>query len=157
MEQVCVYETEIGKIAIGETDGAVTHLWFSAADVPPDAEMGETALLREAAKQLREYLAGTRREFGLPLAPRGTDFQKAVWSALREIPYGETRSYGEIAARVGNPRACRAVGMANHRNPIAVFIPCHRVVGADGGLTGYAGGLACKERLLRLEKQDAGR
>ena len=106
-----------------------------------------------AAEQLREYLRGERKMFDLPLAPEGTVFQKAVWSALQEIPYGQTRSYGEIAAQIGRPKACRAVGMANHCNPIPIFIPCHRVVGADGSLTGYAGGLECKRTLLDLERR----
>ena len=101
------------------------------------------------------YLSGERRTFDLPLAPEGTAFQKAVWAELEKIPYGETRSYGQIAAQVGNAKACRAVGMANHRNPIPIFIPCHRVIGADGSLTGYGGGLDCKKVLLRLEHNHA--
>jgi methylated-DNA-[protein]-cysteine S-methyltransferase len=101
--------------------------------------------------QLAEYAGGERRRFALPLAPRGTDFERRVWQALTEIPYGETRSYAEIAAAVGSPAACRAVGRANGRNPIAIVIPCHRVIGSDGSLTGYGGGLDLKRFLLDLE------
>ncbi|MBQ5703191.1 MAG: methylated-DNA--[Peptococcaceae bacterium] len=101
--------------------------------------------------QLEEYFAGLRAAFSLPLAPEGTDFQKAVWRELENIPYGETRTYGQIARALGNPKTSRAVGMANHKNPVAIMIPCHRVIGADGSLTGYAGGLDIKETLLRLE------
>jgi methylated-DNA-[protein]-cysteine S-methyltransferase len=107
--------------------------------------------LREPAEQLEAYLAGELRDFDLPLAPQGTPFQREVWSALRKIPYGSTISYGELAAAVGRPHAARAVGAANGRNPIAVVIPCHRVIGASGGLTGYGGGLGRKRLLLDLE------
>ena len=108
-------------------------------------------LLDAAEAQLREYFAGTRRTFDLPLAPRGTAFQQRVWAALRAIPYGETRTYGELAAAIGSPSASRAVGMANHHNPIPIVIPCHRVIGANGTLTGYTGGLEIKRKLLALE------
>ena len=101
--------------------------------------------------ELEEYFAGRRRAFSVPLCIRGTLFQKRVWLALAEIPYGETASYAEIACKTGNPRACRAVGMANHRNPLPIFLPCHRVIGADGRITGYAGGLEIKRYLLELE------
>ena len=105
-----------------------------------------------AAEQLEAYFAGKRTTFSLPLRPAGTAFQLAVWQALTEIPYGETRSYGEIAAAVGNPKAARAVGMANNRNPISILIPCHRVIGSTGALVGYGGGLEKKLFLLELEK-----
>lgn len=110
-------------------------------------------LLWQAAAELGEYFAGRRRNFTLPLAPRGTEFQQRVWSELRRIPCGETRTYGEIARAIGQPRACRAVGMANNRNPIAILIPCHRVIGRDGSLTGYAAGLNVKRQLLELERR----
>lgn len=110
-------------------------------------------LLWQAAAELGEYFAGRRRDFTLPLAPRGTEFQQRVWSELRRIPCGETRTYGEIARAIGQPRACRAVGMANNRNPIAILIPCHRVIGRDGSLTGYAAGLNVKRQLLELERR----
>ena len=110
---------------------------------------------REAAAQLAAYFEGEARPFDLPLAPRGTDFQRAVWAALREIPFGVCISYGELARRIGRPAASRAVGAANGRNPISIVVPCHRVVGAGGALTGYAGGLGCKRRLLDHEARFA--
>lgn len=106
----------------------------------------------DAAAQLAEYFAGTRTTFDLPLDPRGNDFQKRVWAKLRAIPYGETRSYGELARELGDPNLSRAVGTANGRNPISIIVPCHRVVGSDGSLTGYAGGLDRKRFLLALER-----
>lgn len=112
-----------------------------------------TPFILEAERELNEYFAGNRREFSVPVHLSGTEFQKKVWRALCDIPYGETRSYKEIAAAVGNPKASRAVGMANHRNPVMILIPCHRVIGADGGLTGYAGGLDGKTALLELERE----
>ena len=129
MDGLFLYDTEIGRIAIGENGGAIALLRLPGEEVPGTVVQHETELLRKAAEQLREYLRGGRKMFDLPLAPEGTVFQKAVWSALQEIPYGQTRSYGEIAAQIGRPKACRAVGMANHCNPIPIFIPCHRVVG----------------------------
>lgn len=116
--------------------------------------IAETPLIKEAAKQLYEYLEGKRKAFDIPIRLEGTPFQKAVWQALLRIPYGETMTYGEIADRIGNPKAARAVGMANNRNPVAVFVPCHRVIGADGGLVGYASGLVIKRWLLDLEKMN---
>ena len=107
----------------------------------------------EATRQLQEYFDGERRQFSLPLAPRGTEFQRRVWAALAEIPYGETRSYGELATALGRPGASRAVGMANGRNPISIVVPCHRVVGANGSITGYAGGVERKVYLLDFERQ----
>ena len=108
-------------------------------------------MLRETARQLREYFAGERRTFTLPLAPHGSEFQKKVWAALRTIPYGETRTYKQIAEQIGHNLAFRAVGMANNRNPIGILIPCHRVIGYDGKMTGYAAGSGIKEQLLALE------
>jgi methylated-DNA-[protein]-cysteine S-methyltransferase len=108
-------------------------------------------LLRRVTGQLNEYFAGRRQEFELPLAPAGTEFQQACWQALAEIPYGETRSYGEQAARIGRPDRARAVGAANGANPIAIILPCHRVIGANGSLVGFGGGLETKRRLLDLE------
>ena len=108
-------------------------------------------MLADAARQLADYFAGTRRAFDLPLAPRGTGFQQVVWRALLAIPYGETCSYGELARAIGRPAASRAVGAANGRNPIAIVIPCHRVIGADGSMTGYGGGLPTKKWLLAHE------
>ena len=116
-----------------------------------------SAALGEARRQLTEYFAGARRAFDLPLAASGTPFQRRVWEALRRIPYGETISYGELARRIGKPTASRAVGAANGRNPIAIVVPCHRVIGADGTLIGYGGGLPVKEALLALERRAAHR
>lgn len=143
-------DTPLGKMYFTGDDRYITGLAFGEAQ-----EESPSPVLTMGSMQLEEYFAGKRREFDLPLQPQGTDFQKSVWQALREIPYGETASYGEIAAKIGNPKACRAVGMANNRNPIAIIIPCHRVVGAKGALTGYAGGLDKKEYLLKLEKKGA--
>lgn len=139
-------KTPIGPLTLEADENAVTAIRFSAGGAQ-DA----SPLLDAAEAQLREYFAGARRTFDLPLAPHGTAFQQRVWAALRAIPYGETRTYGELAAAIGNPSASRAVGMANHRNPIPIIIPCHRVIGANGTLTGYAGGLEIKRRLLALE------
>ena len=121
---------------------------------PLPRKVVQTSLLQETEEQLNEYFAGVRREFDLPLAPRGTPFQQAVWQQLLRIPYGEVRTYGQLAAALGKPGASRAVGSACRRNPLCILIPCHRVVGADGSLTGYAGGLDIKEYLLELEKQE---
>lgn len=116
--------------------------------------IGDKRRVRAAISQLLEYFAGKRREFDLPLAPIGTAFQQRVWTALQEIPFGETRSYGELAAEVGNPHASRAVGRANATNPICVIVPCHRIIGADGSLTGFAFGEDLKRRLLAHEQPD---
>ena len=114
--------------------------------------LSSCAVLEQAGRELAEYFAGQRRVFTVPLNAHGTAFQRSVWAALCEIPYGATASYAEIAEKVGNSAACRAVGSANHRNPIPIFIPCHRVIGKDGSLTGYAGGMDMKNFLLDLEK-----
>lgn len=145
------YPTPIGALWITETDAHITALGLREPNAP--FEQRETELLREAYRQLSEYFAGTRRAFTLPLCPHGTAFQQKVWDALQEIPYGETRSYREIAEAVGHPRAYRAVGGANHNNPVMIVVPCHRVIGADGRLTGYASGLEVKQKLLRLEQE----
>lgn len=146
-----VYRSPLGRILITQEGPAITELQFVGDALPGNT--GETPLLKAAAVQLEEYFKGKRRHFELPLAPRGTAFQQRVWEALQEIPYGRTRSYGEIAREVGNEKAARAVGMANNRNPIAIVIPCHRVIGADGKLVGYGGGLDKKAYLLDLEKR----
>lgn len=145
-----VYETAMGTITIGEKDDKIFRIGFGEN---PCGENKETALIREAFCQLQEYFAGKRQKFELPLEPEGTKFQREVWDVLRTIPYGEVRTYGQIAAQMGNPKAVRAVGMANHNNPIAIIIPCHRVIGSNGKLTGYAGGLDKKEWLLKLERE----
>ncbi len=127
---------------------------LSSSVLPTDAVWPE--VLRQAVQELTEFFTGERRNFTVPLAPVGTPFQQQVWRALQNIPYGATCSYRDIACAVGRPAACRAVGMANHCNPIPIIIPCHRVVGADGRLTGYAGGLAIKSRLLQFERENCG-
>jgi methylated-DNA-[protein]-cysteine S-methyltransferase len=120
----------------------------------PDNWVKNKGFFRETAKQFEDYFSGKLKSFDLNLAFEGTDFQKAVWKALCEIPYGETRTYKDIAASIGKPKACRAVGLANNRNPIAIVVPCHRVIGSNGKLVGYASGLDVKEFLLELEKAD---
>ena len=155
MKSKFCYDFSSVKIAVAEENGAITHVCFcgkKSEKLLAGFSHSETPLIQKAASQLREYFDGKRTAFDLPLALCGTDFQNAVWKALQTIPYGQTRSYKDIALLVGSPKAYRAVGMANNRNPIAIIVPCHRVVGSDGSLTGYAGGLAVKERLLALEK-----
>ena len=141
--------SDAGLVAILWPDDAPGRVRLAAAQEAPDHPV-----LAAAATQLAEYFAGTRTRFDLPLAPAGTDFQRAVWRALDAIPYGETRSYADIARAIGRPAASRAVGAANGRNPISIVTPCHRVVGASGALTGFAGGLATKRLLLSLERRD---
>ncbi len=136
------------ELGIVVEDGKVREVEFGKY---PDNGGGEE--VEEVRRQLREYLSGKRKEFDLKLEPQGTQFQKDVWNAMLEIPYGETRSYKEIAQRIGRPLAYRAVGQASNRNPIAIIIPCHRVVGSNGSLTGYGGGMPIKIRLLDLEKK----
>jgi methylated-DNA-[protein]-cysteine S-methyltransferase len=157
MKTYVIPESPVGMLTLAaDDDGRLSRLEFGewspqvrAAEVVHVAEAD--GVIAETLRQLDEYFAGTRREFDVPLAPRGTPFQLAVWDALRTIPYGETTSYGEIARSVGRPNAVRAVGQANGRNPIAIIVPCHRVIGSDRSLTGYGGGMERKEYLLRLE------
>jgi methylated-DNA-[protein]-cysteine S-methyltransferase len=141
-----IIDSPAGPLTLVERDGALAQLSFGAHG---DAQA--TPLLQRAVAQLNEYFAGSRRSFDLPLAPSGTEFQLACWRALAEIPYGETRSYGEQARHIGRPDRARAVGAANGANPIAIILPCHRVIGADGSLVGFGGGLETKRRLLDLE------
>ena len=148
MKYAYSYQTPVGPVYIAETDGAVTDLCFHPVI---NADLKETPLIRRAFNQLSEYFDGRRQAFDLPLKPAGTPFQNAVWTALTDIPYGQTCAYRDIAAAAGNPKACRAVGMANNKNPIAIIIPCHRVIGADGRLVGYGSGLDIKRALLALE------
>lgn len=145
------YETKIGKITIVENGIAITHIHFGKVNLQ-DIDIIETPLLKKANKELQEYFSGKRKIFNLPLEPKGTEFQQKVWKTLQEIPYGKTYSYKDVAGNVGNIKASRAVGMANNKNPIPILIPCHRVIGANGKLVGYAGGLELKEKLLELEK-----
>jgi methylated-DNA-[protein]-cysteine S-methyltransferase len=149
-------ERGVQEIAFGNGSGngrdSVAHSRGRTEERGDETATRSLQWARRAAQELKEYAAGERRRFTVPLDLEGTSFQQKVWQALRTIPYGETRSYGEIARQVGNPRAARAVGMANHENPIAVMVPCHRVIAGDGSLGGYAGGLAKKSRLLELER-----
>jgi len=142
------YETSFGSVTIVSDGKNITHVKSTLTAIGINKSDKLTDL---AAAKLDEYFAGKRREFDLPLAPQGTDFQKTVWKALQDIPYGETRSYRQIAEAIKNPKACRAVGMANNKNPVWIILPCLRVIGTDGSLTGYGGGLDMKERLLLLE------
>lgn len=148
-------DTPLGRMTLTANPQAVTEVRFGE-EVPLGSVLcsGEEApeLLRQTARELGEYFAGRRRRFTLPLAPQGSEFQKKVWRALQTIPYGETRTYKDIALQIGHDLSYRAVGMANNRNPIAILIPCHRVIGYDGKLTGYAAGLDVKEWLLDFEK-----
>lgn len=156
MKNLFYYHTDIGQIGIAEENGQITQVIFESDSRPAGYAVCETALLQNAADQLREYLLGKRKCFDLPLCPSGTLFMQKVWKCLQDIPYGETRSYGDIAEDTGNRKACRAVGLANNRNPIPIFIPCHRVIGAKGSLTGYRGGLEMKKALLELESKAGG-
>jgi len=150
-----VIETRIGPLTIVvDGEGSVTELWLSDASLrlgPEPRYRCDESATSDAGVQLVEYANGERRQFDLPLAPRGSAFQQKVWEQLLLIPYGETRSYGQLAAMLGNPNGSRAVGRANATNPIGIVIPCHRVIGASGDLTGYGGGLPMKQRLLELE------
>ena len=144
-----VYPMPLGRLTIAAHEKGIVSIHFG--DVELDMPRKPSALTNKAATQIQEYFAGKRREFDLPLDPKGTDFQLTVWKALQTVPYGETRTYAQIAEAIGKPHAYRAVGMANNKNPIPILIPCHRVIGANGTLTGYAGGLEIKRKLLALE------
>jgi len=151
----CTIDSPVGALSLVATDSALVALVWRreahAAAFEHAAEKPRHPLLRETARQLREYFAGSRRAFDLPLEFRGTEFQRRAWSALLIIPYGETRTYRQMAEQIGNPTAVRAVGAANGRNPISIIAPCHRVIGMNGDLTGFGGGLDAKARLLNLE------
>ena len=147
------YDTKLGTFTIAESGKGITDIDLSTSldGLPKDCEEKETPLLAQAAKQLREYFDGARTEFDLPLDPVGTEFQKRVWEQLRRIPYGETRTYRQIAEAADCPKGYRAVGLANNRNRIIIAVPCHRVIGSDGSMTGFGGGIDIKEELLRFE------
>ena len=151
-------DSPVGKLLLGVSSRGLTCLEFDRGAVPPaSARKGRADWVESPqetaryARELQEYFAGRRRQFSFPLDLRGTDFQKRCWQALLGIPYGQTKSYAEIARQVGRPGAFRAVGQANHRNPVAIVVPCHRVITSGGGLGGYGGGLETKRKLLRLE------
>lgn len=149
----CVYESPIGKLTLASNGEAITQVEFEDNRYPlPEHPRGDDKILRQARKELDAYFAGKLKDFTVPVAPEGTEFQKKAWKALQKIPYGQTRSYGQQAKVVGNPSASRAVGAANGRNPIPVIIPCHRVIGSNGSLTGFGGGMKRKQFLLDLEQ-----
>lgn len=156
------YKSPLGNMVILEEDNAIIRLslctqkpeFLESSYSPDPMSHATTTLIENAKAQLTDYFQGTRQIFDLPLNPSGTSFQKKVWQALCQIPYGQTRSYKEIALAIDNPKGCRAVGMANNRNPIMLIIPCHRVIGSNGTLVGYAGGLDIKEWLLEHEKEN---
>lgn len=143
-------ETPIGCLGLREEDDCLIQSFY-VQEIPDNLQQIVTPLLQTTIDQLQEYFMGMRDQFEIPLQPRGTDFQKRVWQELQAIPYGETRTYGDIAKRIDNPRAVRAVGQANNRNPLMILIPCHRVIGANGALIGYAHGIEMKKILLDLE------
>jgi methylated-DNA-[protein]-cysteine S-methyltransferase len=151
-----VVATPVGEMMVVGDDDAVHFVHLPGSFVGGAFDPGRSGTpdaVTEAVKQIDAYFTGALVEFSLPLNPAGTAFQRQVWLALADIPYGATESYGELAARIGNPKACRAVGLANGRNPIPLVLPCHRVIGADGSLTGYGGGLELKKRLLDHERR----
>lgn len=150
MRRKCYFKSPIGVLCLEEEGNCIVGIYPGTEGV--EDSVSETVLLKQAKQQLQEYFDGIRTEFTLPLKPAGTDFQRKVWKALQLIPYGETRSYKEIACQIGSPGAARAVGSANNKNPILILIPCHRVVGTDGKMVGFAWGLDAKEYLLNLEK-----
>lgn len=149
----CIYQSPLGEIALTANEQGLSALAFQTGKSPIDfTGLSEHhSKFTKVVKQLDEYFSGERKHFDLPLAPKGTNFQKQVWQALTEIPCGETKSYGWIAKSINNEKAVRAVGTANGANPIALIVPCHRVIGSNGKLTGYAGGLALKAKLLMHE------
>ena len=151
--QIRIIDSPVGKLRLVAEEGFLTELRFGGEPAVVDGDMEENAVLDEAQRQLDEYFCGERKNFDLPLRMKGTPFQLADWEALKGIPYGETATYGEIARRIGRPKAGRAVGMANHNNPISIIVPCHRVIGQNGKLTGYGGGLDIKRQLLELEQK----
>jgi len=151
-----IVDSPIGRLYLVATDAGLTDLLFvDEMNIDPDNPPGggeADRIVRETEQQLSEYFSGKRREFNIPLAPAGTEFQLATWRGLQTIAFGETISYADLARRIDRPRAVRAVGAANGANPISIIVPCHRVIGADGSLTGYGGGLHRKKRLLELEQ-----
>jgi methylated-DNA-[protein]-cysteine S-methyltransferase len=153
MKHVWYWDSPIGTLGIAENGTGMTDLFLRGRIRTEGFREEKTPLIQDAVSQLREYFGGKRKAFNIPLSLSGTAFQLSDWKALRTIPYGETRSYQQIAEQLGNPKACRAVGMANNRNPVLIVVPCHRVIGKDGSLTGYGCGLEKKELLLELERR----
>ncbi len=150
-------DSPVGRLLLAGDGDNLVQVGFQSGPRPmrpADSWIAAATPFRAAIAQLHEYFAGERQRFELPLAPRGTEFQRRVWRALTEIPYGKTTSYGELARRIGKPSASRAVGLANGANPLPIIVPCHRVIGADGSLTGFGGGLQIKRKLLALENAE---
>ncbi len=145
------YPSPIGELGIAADQKGICQIFLREKQSKPEGKEKKSPLLDDCAEQLNQYFLGKRQYFQLPLSLKGTDFQLQVWQALREIPYGETRAYSDIAAAIGKPKSCRGVGGANHRNPLMIIVPCHRVIGKNGSLVGYGGGLAIKKYLLALE------
>ena len=164
MANVWYYEFPVGRVGIAEDGVGICAVFFPEGKIVKETKRSieeksawqeqESPLIKEANRQLREYFDGERKSFDLPLSIKGTAFQMEDWRALQTIPYGETCSYEDIARKINRPKACRAVGMANHANPVSIIIPCHRVGGKNGSLTGYGGGLSIKEFLLELERKN---
>lgn len=152
MKNRLTLQSPVGELVLTEEDAQITRLCLPGENPPSDFQEQHTPLLDRAAQELEEYFAGKRKQFDLPLNPAGTEFQHRIWQELEKIPYGEVITYGELARRTGNPKASRAVGQANHRNPIAILIPCHRVIAGGGKLGGYGGGTEIKRKLLVLEE-----
>lgn len=148
------YDTDIGNIGIEEKDGFVVKVHFGSNTSFKDEEIEETDVIKKAYVELNNYLKGDIKEFTIPLKVDGTEFMQEVWDGLLRIPYGETLSYKELGEKIGRPRAARAIGLACNKNPIPIFIPCHRIVGSNGKLTGYLGGLNTKKKLLEIEKNN---
>jgi len=146
-----ILNSPVGKLKIVATNNALVRLNFTGEEAPTKSSEGQPEIIKEAILQLNEYFVGDRTVFELPLAPEGTDFQLEVWNLLKEIPYGATTTYSKLSHNLGNPKAVRAIGKANGQNPIPIIIPCHRVIGANDTLVGYAGGIEIKRRLLQHE------
>lgn len=155
MRQYYFWQNDWGKFCLVEEQEAIVELCIPGDVLPSAPGCAASPLMLDALRQVEEYLAGKRRDFNLPLAPRGTDFQRQVWQELMRIPYGETRSYQQCAENLGRPKACRAVGMACGCNPLPLFIPCHRVLAKSGALQGFRSGLEMKTKLLQLERKQA--
>lgn len=153
MKNLYFYDTILGMLGISDNGKEIIEVYFGDEN-SQDLDIEETPLIKEAYTQISLFLQGKLKEFDLPIYLEGTDFQKKVWKALRDIPYGETRSYKDIAQVVDSPKAYRAVGMSNNKNPISIIIPCHRVIGSNGKLVGYGGGLDIKKTLLEIEKKN---
>ncbi len=147
------YLTSIGNVTIGEADGYITNIYFGSDILPDNVEVKETPLIKETIEKINLYLSGKLEYIDVPIKLEGTEFQKLVWNQLIKVSYGKTCTYKDIAVAIGNEKACRAVGNANNKNKIPIIIPCHRVIGTNGKLVGYAGGLDIKEKLLGIEEK----